>query len=175
MLQRKFRGSVFIRNLLALDGIMATLRIEELHRKLDRGKALVVRTFSKLQAGDWEKPASGSAGSWTLRELLAHFASAEATLLGLCKDVAGGGRGAPENFNYDEFNRNEQEAMRGQSPEELLRLFGRSRDSLLEWILGLSEDQLDRKGRHPALGEVTLEDMLSAVHGHVLLHLRELP
>jgi hypothetical protein len=40
---------------------------------------------------------------------------------------------------------------------------------------GLVEGLLDRKGHHPALGEVTLEDVLSTIHGHILLHLRELP
>lgn len=54
-------------------------------------------------------------------------------------------------------------------------MFGEARDSTLEWINNLVEGLLDRKGNHPALGEVTLEQMLSAIHGHILLHMRELP
>ncbi|MGB7537168.1 MAG: DinB family protein, partial [Anaerolineales bacterium] len=93
----------------------------------------------------------------------------------LSKDVAGGGRGAPEGFNYDSFNQGEQEKYQSRTPEELLRMFGAARDSTLDWINNLVEGLLDRKGNHPALGEVTLEQMLSAIHGHILLHMRELP
>jgi hypothetical protein len=37
-----------------------------------------------------------------------------------------------------------------------------------------SEEQLKRRGSHPALGEATLEDLPAAVRGHILLHLREI-
>jgi hypothetical protein len=154
---------------------MTSYRILDLQKKLERNKTLVLRTFSKVPSDGWDKPVYTKPATWTLRDLLAHFVSSEHTLLKLSKDVAGGGRGAPEGFNYDSFNQEEQEKYRSQTPEELLRMFGEARDSTLEWINSLVEGLLDRKGNHPALGEVTLEQMLSAIHGHILLHMRELP
>jgi DinB superfamily len=144
---------------------MTSHRIQELSRKLDRNKSLVLRTFANVRPDGWGTAVHEKPGSWTLRELLAHFVSSERMLLTLSKDVAGGGRGAPQGFDYDAFNK----------PEELLRMFGEARDSTLEWMGSLVEGSLDRKGNHPTLGEVTLEDLLSAVHGHILLHIRELP
>ncbi len=154
---------------------MTSHRIQELFRKLERNKSLVLRTFANVQPGGWGTAVSDKPGSWTLRELLAHFVSSERMLLKLSKDVAGGGRGAPLGFDYDAFNKEEQEAYQSYKPEELLRMFGEARDSTLAWMGGLVEGALDRKGNHPALGEVTLEDLLSAIHGHILLHIRELP
>ena len=154
---------------------MTSHRIQELVKKMERNKSLVLRTFANVQPGGWGKAVHENPGAWTLRDLLAHFVSSERMLLKLSKDIAAGGPGAPEGFHYDEFNRKEQELYRSQSPEELLRLFGEARDSTLQWMGNLVEGLLDRKGRHPALGEATLEDVLSAIHGHILLHIRELP
>ena len=112
--------------------------------------------------------------AWTLRDLLAHFVSAEKELRRLAENIAAGGMGAPDGFNYNEFNRTEQEAHRSYGPEELLRMFLQSRDSTLGWMSNLTEEQLNRKGRHPALGEITLESVLAAIHGHILMHLRDL-
>ena len=154
---------------------MTSNRIQEVLRKLDRNKSLVLRTFANVQPDGWDTAVHEKPGSWTLRELLAHFVSSERMLLKLSKDVAGGGRGAPPGFDYDAFNRKEQEAFRLHTPEELLKMFGEARDATLVWMGGLVEGALDRKGNHPTLGEVTLEDLLSAIHGHILLHIRELP
>ncbi len=154
---------------------MTSNRIQELFRKLERNKSLVLKTFANVPPDGWETAALEKPGSWTLRELLAHFVSSERMLLKLSKDVAGGGRGAPPGFDYDAFNRKEQVAFRSYEPGELLRMFGEARDSTLVWMGSLVEGALDRKGNHPALGEVTLEEVISAIHGHILLHIRELP
>ena len=153
---------------------MTSHRLQELIRKLERNKSLVLRTFANVQPEGWGTAAHEKPGSWTLRELLAHFVSSERMLLTLSKDIAGGGQGAPPGFDYDAFNEQEQEAFRSDEPEELLRMFGEARDSTLMWMGSLVEGALDRKGNHPALGEVTLEQILSTIHGHILLHIREL-
>jgi hypothetical protein len=154
--------------------IMTSPRIQALKNKLERNKIRVLAAFVNLPDDGWEKAVYENPDPWTMRDLLAHFVSAERMLLTLAKDIAAGGKGAPADFNYDEFNRTEREVYRSHAPAELLQMFIQSRDSTLEWMNGLNEEQLDRKGLHPALGEVTLEDLLAAVHGHILLHLREL-
>jgi hypothetical protein len=154
---------------------MIVSRIQDLKNKLERNKVRVLAAFVNSPAGHWDRPVYQTPLRWTARDLLAHFVSTEQAMLRVMQDIAAGGRGAPEDFDYDEFNRREQERLQPDSPEELLRLFGRARDATLEWMGGLREEQLDRRGLHPALGEITVEQMLAAVHGHALLHLRDLP
>jgi hypothetical protein len=154
---------------------MTSYRIQELQRKLERNKTLVQRTFTKVQPDGWNQTVYEKPALWTLRDLLAHFVSSEEMLLRLSQDVAGGGRGAPEGFDYDAFNREEVVKHCSRTPEELLRMFGEAREATLAWTGSLTEGALDRKGLHPALGEVTVEEILSAIHGHILLHMRELP
>jgi len=99
--------------------------------------------------------------------------SAEERLLELAKDVASGGEGAPVGFDYDAFNAEEQKRLKNKSPEELLRALDEARRATLEWVQNLEDGQLDRVGRHPALGEVSLEVMITAMYGHQLLHMRD--
>ena len=153
---------------------MTSSRIQDHQKRLERNRSLVLKTFSNVRPGGWSKTVYEEPTPWTLRDLLAHFVSAERALRELAENIAAGGEGAPEGFDYNAFNRREQNVYRAYSPEELLRMFSESRDSLLEWSGTLTAEQLDRKGRHPAWGEVTLSDVLSAVHGHTLLHIRDL-
>jgi hypothetical protein len=153
---------------------MASRRISDLQRRLERNKLRVLGVFGKFQPPDWDKSVYEKPAVWTARDLLAHFVSAEKELLVLAQNLAAGGKGAPEGFDYNGFNRTEQEKYRSTKPEELIGMFAESRDKTTAWAAGLTDGQLDNKGRHPAMGEVTLEAVLEAVCGHVLLHLREL-
>ena len=88
--------------------------------------------------------------------------------------MASRGDGAPLGFDYDAFNAEEQKRLKNKSPEELLLALDEARRATLEWVRTLEDDQLDRVGRHPALGEITLETMITAIYGHQLLHMRDL-
>ena len=59
-------------------------------------------------------------------------------------------------------------------PQDLLEALAHIRQETLEWLRALDDDRLDLVGRHPALGEVSLETMILAIYGHQLLHMRDL-
>jgi hypothetical protein len=56
---------------------MTTQTVQELHKRLERDKALVLKTFTKVQSGGWGKNVYTEPYPWTLRDLLVHFVSAE--------------------------------------------------------------------------------------------------
>ena len=64
--------------------------------------------------------------------------------------------------------------MADQSTEALLAALDAARQRTLNWVGTLGESQLDRVGRHPALGQVSVETMITAIYGHQLLHIRDL-
>jgi len=110
---------------------------------------------------------------WRVRDLLAHFVSAEESLLTLVQEVAAGGTGLPDSFDLDAFNQEAVSRLAGQSPQDLLLALDKARQRTIDWVRTLDESQLDRLGRHPALGEVTLETMIKAIYGHQLFHMRD--
>ena len=65
---------------------------------------------------------------------------------------------------------------KGQSIEELLSRFATVRAQNLDALraLNLQQGDLDRRGRHPALGPVTLSELLATWGAHDLTHLHQL-
>ncbi|MDH7490515.1 MAG: DinB family protein [Anaerolineae bacterium] len=153
---------------------MTTPRVESLLAKLEKGHRKTLEIFAALNPAQWAQVVYDTPHVWRARELLAHFVSSEEALLKVAQDVAAGGPGAPPDFDYDAFNAQEQERLKGHSPEELLAALDRARRATLDWVRTLDDATLDRVGRHPALGDVTLETMITAIYGHQLLHMQDL-
>jgi uncharacterized protein (TIGR03083 family) len=153
---------------------MPTPRVESLIAKLEKGRAKTLQTLRSLDPDQWARTVYQEPSAWEVRDLAAHFVSSEENLLALAQDVASGGGGAPVGFDFDAFNAEEQQRLKNKSPEELLSALDEARRATLEWVRTLEDARLDQVGRHPALGEVTLETMLTAIYGHQLLHMRDL-
>lgn len=78
---------------------------------------------------------------------------------------------------FDPFDRFAQfEDSRGKSLSQLLDEFESLRTANLNWFraLSLSEAQLDKRGMHPVLGEVTLRQLLSTWVVHDLTHIAQI-
>jgi hypothetical protein len=152
---------------------MPSPRLEEIIGRLEKGGRKTNEIFGKLTPEQWQRVVYDESPIWTARDLLAHFVSAEESLLKLAQDVATGGTDLPEDFDYDAFNAEEQARLRNQSPQQLLTALNAARQKTLDWARALDDAHLDREGRHPALGDVSLETMLVAIYGHQLFHMRE--
>ncbi len=148
-------------------------RIAALVARLEKGGRKTQEMLAGLTPDQWRAVVYPDP-RWTVRDLLAHFVAAEERLLELAQDVAAGGPGAPVDFDFDAFNAEQKELLAGQSPDVLLAGLADARGRTLAWVGSLAADQLDRVGRHPALGEVSLETMITAIYGHQLLHMRDL-
>ena len=153
---------------------MPTPRVESLIAKLEKGRSKTLQTLRSLDHDQWARIIYAEPLVWKVRDLAAHLLSSEENLLELAQNVASGGQGAPAGFDYDAFNAQEQQRLQNKSPEELLRALDEARRATLEWVRTLEDERLDLVGRHPALGEITLETMLTAIYGHQLLHMRDL-
>lgn len=148
--------------------------VEAIVARLEKGGAKTLEILGGLAPEQWARTVYEGPPRWDVRALLAHFLSAEENLLALCRAVGTGDKGAPVGFDYDAFNAKEQVRLQGRPPQELLAALGAARRATIAWARTLDDGRLDRVGRHPALGEVTLEAMLTAIHGHQLLHMRDL-
>lgn len=149
-------------------------RVDTLVARLRKGMEKTDALFRSLRADQWSATLYPGPPQWSVRDLLAHFLSAEEGLLRLAQDIAAGGPGVPEEFVYDEFNAQEQDRLAGIVPERLLADLRAARQRTIAWVEHLAEEDLDRTGRHPALGQITLEACILAIYGHQLLHAREL-
>jgi hypothetical protein len=74
---------------------------------------------------------------------------------------------------YDRFAQYEES--KGKTLAQLLDEFERLRNGNVVWLmsLNLTETDLDKKGMHPSLGEVTLRNLLSTWVVHDLTHIAQ--
>lgn len=153
---------------------MSGPRVEALLSRLEKGRLKTEALFGGLSVEQWSLVVYPEPVPWTARDLLAHFVSAELALLRIAQDIAAGGRGAPEGFDFDAYNAEERNLRAGVPADELLRALAQARQATQEWTAGLTDEALDRTGHHPALGEVSLETLLLSIYGHQLFHARDL-
>jgi len=152
---------------------MSEPRLDSLIAKLGKGHQKTREFLDNLTPEQWQLTVYGEP-DWTAHNLLAHFVSAEQHLLELSQRVAANGSGVPEGFDINRFNDQEQNRLQGKSIRELLDALDKSRQRTIDWARTLKDEQLDKKGRHPALGDVSVETMLTAIYGHQILHMRDL-
>lgn len=153
---------------------MTGTRVEALAARLEKGRQKTQEILEPLIPEQWQRLIYTEPHPWTVRDLLAHFVSSEEALLHMSQNVADGGPGAPEDFDFDSHNAEEQKRLADRSPHDLLMALNAARQSTLDWLRTLEDAQLDQTGRHPVLGMVSLEAMLTAIYGHQLIHMREL-
>jgi uncharacterized protein (TIGR03083 family) len=110
---------------------------------------------------------------WRVRDVLAHFVSAEQTLQFYGRQILAGGPGAPADFVIDEFNATQVAGLRDKSIAQLVDDFVAARGRTAEMVAGMADADFDRIGRHPWFGNVPLEQMLKLVYRHNMLHERD--
>ena len=149
-------------------------RVNDLVARLRKGGRKTTELLGTLSHEQWQVVLYVGPPAWTVRDLLAHFLSAEEALLHIAQDIAAGGPGAPVGFDYNAFNADEQARLADIPPQQLLADLAAAREATIAWVAGLDEADLDRRGHHPALGEITLEAFINGFYGHQLLHVRDL-
>jgi hypothetical protein len=112
--------------------------------------------------------------SWSAYDVVGHLIHAERDdWIPRVKMILESGETKP----FDPFDRwGHERNVQGKSQAQLLDEFARVRaESLAELrALNLSHDDLSRRGRHPALGAVTLSELLATWAAHDLNHLHQI-
>jgi hypothetical protein len=138
---------------------------------LERTPAVTADLLAGLPDTWLETP--DTAGGWLPRDVIGHLISAELDdWIPRIEIILGDGRGRP----FEPFDRLAHVQRDREVPlPELLRRFGELRSRNLERLRELvrSETDLDRPGRHPELGEVTLRQLLATWAVHDLDHLAQ--
>ena len=128
-------------------------------------------------AGLDEAAANRPAGpeQWSPRQAIGHLADAERAHRRFIEAVAAGG--APpsvENFDLDAWNAGRVAKRAGQSLAEVIADYEVERAATLRTLQALPDEAWARSGRHPALGEMTVEQVARVIGIHENMHLKEM-
>ena len=141
--------------------------------------AILSRTPATLNAllrglpGPWVHCNEGK-DTWSAFDILGHLICGERTdWMPRARIILEHGEARP----FDPFDRFAQaRESQGKSLEQLLDEFARLRSENLDALLALNlqPEDLARRGRHPALGVVTLSELLATWAVHELTHMHQL-
>lgn len=141
--------------------------------------ALLTRTPGALNAllrdvpETWTQRNEGD-GTWTVSDVVGHLIHGELTdWMPRARIILQHG----ESRAFDPFDMTGHlQVCQGKLLPELLDEFSRLRAANLADLraLNLSREDLDRRGRHPALGPVTLSELLATWAAHDLTHLHQI-
>jgi hypothetical protein len=118
----------------------------------------------------WHPPGGG----WSIRDNLAHLADAEHAHRRFVQAILDGRSVHLEGFNLDRWNQEHVARHAGQSIDEILDALRAEREETLILIVDISPDAWDRRGDHPALGEVSVRQVIKTIGVHERMHLKEM-
>jgi uncharacterized damage-inducible protein DinB len=130
--------------------------------------------FASLTDAQWQMEVYTEDTTWTIRNVLAHFVTAERGFIKLFAEIRDGGTGAAEDFSIDRYNARQHEKTRDLTPSELVEQYKSVRTEMVSFVSALQDSDLERMGRHPFLGWTSLRDMIKMVYLHNQIHHRDL-
>lgn len=144
--------------------------IERLQQEGDKALEL----FSSFSTKEWNTLVYFDKMEWHVKDLLAHFISAEKSFKLLFNNILESKQGALEEFSIDEFNNSQVLKMKDIEKEMLIELFRATRSQTINWLKVIPESDLEIIGNHPAMGEVKIIEMVKMIYLHNQMHLRDL-
>jgi hypothetical protein len=129
--------------------------------------------FEALDPPDWDQQVYTTGSSWHVRQILAHFISAERAYQAYLRDVLAGGRGAPSDLDIDRFNEAETPPLSRQPVVELIADLRQARSETVRLTEGMDESDLARQAFHPWFGEKDVAFFLKLLYRHHTMHLYE--
>jgi uncharacterized damage-inducible protein DinB len=130
--------------------------------------------FASIPADVWELQLYADGSKWSVHQVLAHVVETEGSLIRLFRHIVKGGSGVDENFDIDRYNASSLDDFMGLTPQDLVKTFMARRSVSVEFVNGLVDEDLERRGRHPFLGDASLNEMLRLFITHVNLHIRDI-
>lgn len=148
--------------------------VQLLVERLDSEGNKTVSIFQQLHDPDWDTVLYADGEEWTVRQLLAHFVTAEVGMQRLVENILQGGSGSAEDFDIDAYNARHVSRLHEAQPAALLEMFANQRRQTIAQVARLTAADLLRGGRHPYLGQTTLADIIKMMYRHNQIHQRDL-
>jgi uncharacterized damage-inducible protein DinB len=126
--------------------------------------------LAALQEADLDCPANPE---WTVRDLLVHLATSERGVLQVLDGMLRGESIVPPDFDLDRWNASQVARLRGASLADLRERIVGTRQQTLALLDGLTDADLERRGRHALGREVSLGEALRIMAAHERVHVEE--
>jgi uncharacterized damage-inducible protein DinB len=150
---------------------MQAVESAEIRRKIEAARTKLLAAVDGLDEEAWQW--SPSQDRWSVRSTLAHVGSAQWSHLDVARRLLSGESTSFAGFDLDTWN-NAQVSKRSEwSTERVLADLDAANAATLEMLDRLDSHDLAVTGTHPALGEVSVAQVLRIIAVHDGMHLRD--
>jgi uncharacterized damage-inducible protein DinB len=150
---------------------MQTDEITKIEGKVTAARARLLAVAEGLSDGEWEwQPGDGR---WSVRLTLAHVGSAQWNHLEVAGRLAAGEATDIPGFDLDAWNAGAVVQRADWSVSQVLADLDAAHQETLAFLSELDPEKLSASGSHPALGEVTVGQVLRIIPIHDNMHRRD--
>ena len=149
-------------------------KANKLAEKLTSEGERALAFFRELPPDAWHKQIYSDGAMWTVRDVFEHLATSEHGMKRLCEQIIETGVGAPEDFDVNAFNKSRTGRFANLSLDELAKLYADTRARTVAYTRTLSDEQLAQQGRHPAMGDSSIEGILKIIYLHNTMHMGDI-
>jgi len=147
-------------------------REEPLRQRLIAGRVAVLAAIAGLSEED--AAAAGAHSGWTIKDTLAHLASAELGHCAVIRRLLAAESTHLPGFDLDAYNDAEVAARRGLSFAAIRAEYEANRSATLDLLARIDPDGWDKAGPHPGGFDTTVEGVFRVIAIHEKRHLREM-
>ena len=130
--------------------------------------------FRDFPVDQWNSVIYTDGEQWSPKQILAHLLATEISLLDLLKNILSGGEGVPLEFDLNHFNHNKVVELKNYSTDKMIDLFRENRKNTIDFVLNLTDSELEIQGRHPFLGVAPIREIIKIIYRHNQIHQREI-
>lgn len=142
----------------------------ELKRELSASARETITFFRSLEPDQLRMRVYTDGPQWTVRQVFAHLITIETSMHWLFQNILEGGPGSPEDFDVERFNRTQPRKLDGLSMEDLVNRFETVRDKTVRMVEEMTQQDLDRQGRHAFHGPGHLGRFIRWAYEHARIH-----
>ena len=145
-------------------------RCSDIIIELENSLSLSIEFFRSLNPEELNLKVYQDDESWTIIQMLAHLITIERSMHWLFKNILSGGPGSPEDFDIAKFNRSQPKKLFMLNLDELIEQFTSVRQTTIEIVENMDDDDLDREGLHAYHGHGKLERFIRWAYEHERIH-----
>lgn len=143
-----------------------TERTEFLKKRLTAAQNEMLAVLDQI--GDhWEAPVYADGAAWNARQVMIHLAEAEEGLFGQMKAIVETGQSTvPDDFDLERYNKRSVEKRNHMTADEAREAQAAARAAMLAWVDTLTDEDLQKQGRHPFIGIIPIDMYLRVIARH---------
>jgi len=148
-------------------------RIQHIKHRLVDSRRYLDEVLDRVRGREDIQVYSEGAG-WNVRQLIIHLAITERGQANNVMGIARGEEIVPADFDLERYNKRSVEKKADMTIEQARQQLTETRTELVNWLNAISDDDLNKEGRHGTLQIMSVAELLTTIATHEETHAHDI-